>query len=168
MVPPNGTRLDRTVTIPVGMPTRRSYNWALHLAATDVQPDDLSEAAREGFEYAYELAEDALERSRDPRRHEQLPPLTVSQLALEQDLDPAYLARLIALARRQLFGGLSDAAIYKRLQRQRGRKPRRCTQPNCTSKIPITAPANKPSSDHHATGAERVRRHRQHKTAPPV
>jgi hypothetical protein len=150
------------------MTRSRSYNWALHHDATPVQLDDLSEAAWEGFQYAYELAEDALERSRDPRRHEQQPPLTVEQLANENDLEPAHLARLIALARRQLFGNLTDAAIYKRLQRQQGRKPRRCAQAGCTIKIPVTAPANKKYCDQHATGAERLRRHREQKTSQTV
>jgi len=150
------------------MPNGRSYNWALHLDATNVQLNDLSEAAREGYEYARELAKDALERSRDPRRYRQLEPLTVAQLALWNRLEPVQLARLIALARRRLFGGLSDAAIYKRLQRQRGRKPRRCAHPRCTTRIPITAPANKQYCDLHASGAERVRRHRQTNTSPAV
>lgn len=142
------------------MPNGRSYNWALHLDATDVQAGDLSEAAREGYEYACELAEDALERSRDPRRQEKLVPLTVQQLADEDGREAAEVARLIALARRRLFGDLSDAAIYKRVQRQRGRKPRRCAHLGCATMIPITAPANKKYCDQHATGAERVRRHR--------
>jgi len=142
------------------MPTSRSYNWALHLDATNVDLNTLSPAARKGYDYAFEFAEDALERSRDPRRHEQLPPLTIEQLAHEEDLEPAHLAQLIALARRRLFGNLTDAAIYKRLQRQQGRKPRRCAQPHCTTNIPVTAPANKKYCDRHATGAQRVRRHR--------
>lgn len=150
------------------MSNRRSYNWALHLDATDVQLQELSEAALEGYEYACELAKDALERSREPRRHEQLGPLTVAQLANWNVLEPAQLARLVALARRQLFGSLSDAAIYKRLQRQRGRNPRRCGQPGCTSKVPVTAPANKKYCYQHATGAQRVRRHRQQNTSPAV
>jgi serine/threonine protein kinase HipA of HipAB toxin-antitoxin module len=150
------------------MPKGRSYNWALHLDATSIQLDDLSETAREGYEYAHQLAEDAFDRSRDPRRHIQLEPLTVEQLADWNDLEPAQLARLIALARRRLFGNLSDAAIYKRLQRQRGRKLRRCRHPGCTSRIAVTAPANKKYCDHHASGAERIRRHRQHNTSPPV
>jgi hypothetical protein len=148
------------------MPKRRSYNWALHLDATDVQLHELSDAAREGYEYARELGDDAFERSRDPRRHEQLEPLTPEQLARENELEPEQLARLVALARRSLFGKLSDAAIYKRLQRRRGRKPRRCAHPGCTTTITITAPANKKYCDQHATGAERVRRHRAFVSGP--
>lgn len=150
------------------MPTSRSYNWALHLEATDVQLAELSEAAREGYDYACELAEDAFERSRDPRRSEQLEPLTVEQLATEIGLEPAELESLLALARRRLFGDLTDTAIYKRLQRQHGRKPRRCAEPGCTITIPVTAPANKRYCDLHASGAERVRRHREDKTRPAV
>jgi len=139
---------------------RRSHSWALHLEATEVELETLSPAALEGYRYACELAEDALERSRDPRRHEQLEPLTLEQLAMEEGLEAAQLARLIALARRRLFGDLSDAAIYKRLQRQRGRKPRRCVHAGCTTMIPVSAPANKTYCDEHASGAARVRRHR--------
>jgi hypothetical protein len=168
MSAPNGTGLDKTVTIRFEMPRSRSYNWALHLEATDVQLDELSEAALEGYGYACALAEDAFDRSRDPRRHEQLEPLSVARLATEIDLEPAQLARLVALARRRLFGDLSDAAIYKRLQRQRGRKPRRCAQRDCAIRIPVTAPANKQYCDLHATGAERVRRHRQNSTSPAI
>ena len=150
------------------MPNGRSYNWALHLDATDVQLDDLSETVFEGYAFARALAEDAFDRSRDPRRHEQLEPLTVEQLAHWNRLEPAQLARLIALARRRLFGSLSDAAIYKRLQRQRGRNPRRCAQAGCTIRIPVTAPANKKYCYEHATGAERVRRHREQKISRTV
>ena len=157
--------LDRFVTIRLEM-TSRSYNWTLHLDTTDVQLIELSETARRGYWYAHDLAEDAFERSRAPRRHEQQPPLTVAQLAAEEGLEPAQVARRIALARRRLFGNLTDAAIYKRLQRQRGRKPRRCGQTGCTTKIPVTAPANKTYCDLHASGAERIRRHRQHNTTP--
>lgn len=146
------------------MPARRSYNWALHLDATDVEIHQLTPAALEGYDYAYELAEDAFDRSRDPRRDQQQDPLTLQQLADEYDVDPAHLARLIALARRQFFGNLTDAAIYKRLQRQQGRKTRRCAAPNCSTTIPVNAPANKKYCDHHATNAERVRRHRQNQT----
>ena len=150
------------------MAASRSYNWTLHLDATDVELDTLSPAALQGYWYAQELAEDALERSRNPRRHEQLEPLTVQQLAHWNDLEPAQLARLIRLARRQLFGSLTDGAIAKRVQRQRGRKPRRCAQAGCTTKISVTAAANKTYCDQHASGAERVRRHRQHNTQPAI
>jgi hypothetical protein len=159
--------LDKSVTLRVGMPNGRSYNWALHLDATNVELTTLSPAALKGYWYACQLAEDALDRSRDPRRHEQQDPLTLQQIAGEEDLEPAQLARLIALARRQLFGTLTDAGIYKRLQRQKNRKPRRCSQPGCTTTIPVTAPANKTYCHQHASGAARVRRHRQHNTASP-
>jgi hypothetical protein len=146
----------------------RSYNWALHLDATNVELTTLSPAARDGYFYALQLAEDALARSRDPRRHEQQPPLTIEQLADEEDCEPAEIARLIALARRRLFGKLTDAAITKRRQRQQSRKPRACAQPGCSTKIPVTAPANKNYCDHHASGAQRVQRHRARRHTPTV
>jgi hypothetical protein len=150
------------------MPGRQpaSYFWARHLEVTPVALEDLSPAAREGFEYALELAEDAYQRSRDPRRGFQLEPLTLERLAIEYDLPAAVIARRITLARRQLFGNLSDAAIYRRLQRQRGRKQRACAQAGCTTTIPITRSAHAQYCQEHASGKERTRRHRQgHRTA---
>ena len=143
--------------------TPLSYAWARHPEATDARLDQLTEKAHYGYEAALALAEDAYERSRDIRRAGELEPLTVEELAQADGLAPAQLARWIALARRQLFGDLSDAAIYKRLQRQRRRRPRRCADPGCRQTIPVTAPANKKYCHHHATGAERVRRHRTRK-----
>jgi len=137
-----------------------SYAWALHLDATDVNPDDLTPSARAGLEYAEELAQDAYERSLDPRREQELERLTIEQLATEENLQPTQIARWIQLARHQLFGDLSDGAIYKRLQRQRGRKPRRCGQPGCKETIPVTAPANKHYCDQHRTGKARTWRSR--------
>src|SRR5438309_4754998 len=105
-----------------------SYAWARHLKVADIDREDLSEAAEFGYEAALELAEDAYERSRDPKRHTQLEPLTLDKLATEKGLTAAELRRDINLARRQLFGEITDAAIYKRLERQQGRKGRRCAE----------------------------------------
>jgi hypothetical protein len=146
---------------------QRSYAWALHLNASNVDATSIGERAREGLDYAIELAEDALERSRDPRRQQQLEPLTIEQLADEDDLDPAEITHAIALARRRLFGSLSDAAIYKRLQRQRGRTTRQCGEPECTTVIPITAPANKRYCSNHSTGKARTARHRRPNPSSP-
>jgi len=143
--------------------TPLSYAWARHLEATDADLDQLTEKALYGYEAALALAEDAYERSRDIRGTRGLEPLTIEELADDYELAPAQLARSIALARRQLFGDLSDAAIYKRLQRQRHRRPRRCAHLGCRQTIPVTAPANKKYCHHHAAGAERVRRHRTRK-----
>jgi hypothetical protein len=137
-----------------------SYAWARHTEVADIHPDALSEAAYLGYEAARELAQDAHERSLDPQRHKQLEPLTLEQVAHDYDLPVSQLRRYINLARRQLFGEITEAAIYKRQQRQKRRKPRRCAEPGCTNRIPATAPPNKHYCDTHATGAARVRRHR--------
>jgi hypothetical protein len=144
---------------------RHSYAWARHLDASRVASTELSAAAAEGLAYALELAEDAYERSRDPRRWLQLEPLTLAQLAREHGVPGATIGRRIQLARRQLFGALSDAAIYKRLQRQRARAPRSCAQPGCTATIPVAAPGQTRYCRLHAAGKERVRRHRRFRRA---
>src|SRR5947209_4344671 len=110
----------------MGRPAAASYAWARHLEATGVTLSSLSPAAANGLAYALELADDAHQRSRDPHRWTQFAPLTIDQLAAEEGLATAAIGRRIALARRQLFGSLSDAAIYKRLQRQRRRSERPC------------------------------------------
>ena len=89
------------------------------------------------------------------------PALTLDQIAAYYELTERQAAHLIALARRQLFCDLSDVGIYKRRQRQKGRKPCRCAETNCRERIPITAPANKKYCETHATGAARVHRHRR-------
>jgi hypothetical protein len=124
--------------------------------------------AAHGLEFAKELADYAHERSLDPRREQQLERLTIEQLALENDLQPAQIARSIALERRQLFDELSDQAIYKRLQRQHGRRPRRCQEPGCTDTIPVTAPAPKRHCPNDATGQARTARHRKTTLEPPA
>jgi hypothetical protein len=102
--------------------------------------------ASKGYEYASQLAEDAVTRSRDPRGHEQLEPLTVEQLAADDRLEPAKITRLIAPARRELFGDLSDAAIYKRRDRQHGRKPSRCNQSGAQSSEGIRSMSVQPAA----------------------
>lgn len=139
----------------------RSYAWALHLEASPVDADRLPPTAAEGLDYATELAEDALERSKDPRRWIQLEPLTVEQLAQEYGLPSAIISQRIALARRRLFGELTDAAIYKRLQRQAGRVARPCEEDGCTRTIPVAARSDKRYCTLHGSGKERVKRCRR-------
>src|SRR5437588_857747 len=108
-----------------------SYAWALRLEASEIDEDELSETAQEGLEYADELAQNRLERSRDPRRLNRPERLTPEHLAARYQVPVAYINGRIALARRQLFGNLSDAAIAKRVQRQKSRPERRCKHPRC-------------------------------------
>lgn len=139
----------------------RSYAWALHLEASREDPDRLPPAAAEGLDYARELAEDALERSKDPRRWIQLEPLTIEQLADEYDLPAALIAQRIALARRRLFGELTDGAIYKRLQRQPRLAERPCGEDGCTQTIPVAARSDQRYCTLHGSGKERVKRCRR-------
>lgn len=143
-----------------------SYAWALHLEASSEDADRLSPAAAEGLDYATELAKDALERSKDPRRWIQLEPLTIEQLADEYEVPPAFIAQRIALARHRLFGELTDGAIYKRLQRQAGRIARPCKQDGCTKTIPVTARSDQRYCPLHGSGKERVKRSRRRPARP--
>lgn len=141
---------------------RRSYAWARHLEASEVDYQELSRGARAGFEHALLLAEDSKRRSLDPRRDKKLPPLTVEEIAADEELPVAMIKRRIEQARRQLFGELSDQAIYKRCQRVRARPGRRvCAQEGCDQPIPQACAGNRRYCLEHASGRERVRRHRQ-------
>src|SRR5438876_10563158 len=108
-----------------------SYAWALLAEASAVPESQLSWEARDGLEYARELAEDARTRARQNVLREQtFPPLTIAELAERQGVSVAEVRQQIRQARRELFGTISDGAIYKRLQRaaQRPRQPRHCEQ----------------------------------------
>src|SRR5438552_5746735 len=96
---------------------RQSYAWARLTDTSLVQLDALSADAREGLEYARQLADDARLRARQNVLPEQpFPPLTITDLAEANDKSPATVSRLIEKARQELFGNVSDAAIYKRRQ----------------------------------------------------
>jgi hypothetical protein len=126
---------------------------------------DLTPAELEGLAYAEALAGDHKYCSELPpwRRDEQ--PLTIEQLADERGLPVAVVRGRITRARHIFFGELTDAAIEKRAQRQRPRKPRSCEEPGCDAQIPPTAPANRLYCPSHSTSAARVRRHRRDATA---
>jgi hypothetical protein len=97
---------------------RVSYAWSGHTEVADRPLSELSAAAEEGLLYARDLAADACERVRRLFANEQLdPPATIAELADRAGRSPAEVRRLIARARRELFGSISDAAIYKRKQR---------------------------------------------------
>ena len=146
---------------------RSSYAWARHLDASPADPGQLSEAAQQGLEWAEELADNGYERAQNPRyRPERLTP---EQLAAEEGIPPALLKRRITLARRQLFGKLTDAAITKRAQRQGTRRGRRCRHPRCRARIPPAAHRNRRYCPTHSSGAARTQRHRAARAsdAPP-
>jgi hypothetical protein len=152
------------------MPRSRStsYAWALHAELGQVSPWALSDSARLGLEYAERLARDAPLRSRQALRNQQsyLQPLTVAELAEEEAVSVGVILARIGRARRQLFGSLTDSAIYKRKRAQEALKARRrapdrpCAQPDCPQALPVHARSNRRYCDLHASTGEKVRRHR--------
>jgi hypothetical protein len=137
---------------------RSSYAWARHLELSPTDAEQLSEAARQALEWATELAENGHQRAQNPRHWPER--LTPEQLAAEAGIAAALLKRRITLARRQLFGTLTDAAISKRAQRQGTRRGRRCRHPHCRERIPPAAHRNRRYCPTHSTGAARIQRHR--------
>lgn len=133
-----------------------SYAWALHLEATVVDLDDLGPSADQGLDYAIALAENAQERSRNPR----LERLTLEGLGKEYGVAVATVRARIALARRKLFGNLTDAAITKRVQRQRGRRRQECAHPDCRRLILPPEHGNRRYCPTHGAGDARAKRHR--------
>ena len=136
----------------------RSYAWALHTDASEVYESELTEAAEEGLVYATQLAENGRRRAQNPRQ--QPAKLTPEQLAARYHVPVAYLHKRIALARRQLFGTLTDAAIAKRAQRLKKQRRRRCQHPDCKERIDAPQHGNRRYCHAHSTGAARAQRHR--------
>jgi hypothetical protein len=140
---------------------RPSYFWARHAdwRAT------LSREAWEGFQYARQLADDAQLRSDNVVAHEPLlPPLTIKDVAEANGVSVRTVNRRIGLARRELYGELSDGGIYYRLRRRRvlrARPPRHCHEPGCGEELPAGASAARKYCDRHRSTAARVRRYRQ-------
>jgi hypothetical protein len=148
----------------------RSYSWARHVETSEVNLDSLSEAAAAGLEDAQDLADNAYARSTEPRPDMQPPKLTTADIAEVRGISTATVRDRIALARRQLFGTVTDAAIAKRAQRQRKRHRRTCAHPHCAAQISVAAHGNRRYCQSHATGAARARRHRTQRAAasPPA
>jgi hypothetical protein len=144
-----------------------SYFWALHLHDTS----RLSDAGADGLEYAQMLAKDAKLRSDHVLEHRPLlDPLTFNDVAESFGVSAATVRRRIAIARKQLFGNLSDSGIYYRLQRQRqlkARIPRPCKENQCPNTIPADASAGRKYCHEHRTPAARIRRHRRNHPRPP-
>src|SRR6266851_1342478 len=126
------------------MRTRRaqSYAWALHSDLGRASPRGLSDSARLGLEYAERLARDASLRSRQALRNQPaLDPLTVAQLAEEENVPARVISARISRARKELFGTLTDSGIHKRQQAQRATAARRrqlrvCAHPGCPRPLP--------------------------------
>jgi hypothetical protein len=146
----------------------RSYAWARHTDASEVPLSRLSSAAREGWRYALALANDHKRCSGEPPWRRHIPPLTIEEIADDEQVSAATVRSRIARARRSLFGELSDGAIQKRVRRQRARTQRPCAHPRCEEQLPPAAAGNRHYCRHHASGNERVRRHRQKHRLPPL
>src|SRR6266516_3643188 len=120
-----------------------SYAWALHTEASPIPLSQLSDEAYRGLGYAERLARDARNRSdRNLGNDTGLAPLTIAELAAEDDLTAATVRRRITAARRQLFGDL-------------------CDHPDCDQLLAGSVHANRRYCSKHSAPAERVRRHRQ-------
>jgi len=142
---------------------RVSYAWALHTKVSPVPVRYVPGDVATGLEYAKELAEVARERSRQNLLGESFAPLTIADLAARDGVPPATVRTLIKRARSEFFGQITDAAIYKRKQRQqqRSKRPARtCQQSGCEAKLDPQTHASRGYCDRHRTPAERVRRHR--------
>ena len=142
------------------MRRRVSYFWAFHVN----RGIRLSDAASDGLDYALQLAEDAKLRAEHVLEHRPLfPPLTIQEVAEISGVSPVTVRRRIALARKELFGDLTDSGIYYRLRRKQQlqqRKPRTCQQQSCDNPIPQDASAARRYCDEHRTPAARVKRYR--------
>ena len=141
--------------------SNRSYAWARHTEDSTTDLSKLSWQAASGLEYAADLAFNGLERSQDIRPNRRPAKLTIADLA-EQDGVPAEtIEHRIKLARRRLFGNLSDDAIRKRVQRQADRTMRHCAQAGCPNLISPAEAGQRRYCKHHSSGKARTRRHRQ-------
>jgi hypothetical protein len=130
-----------------------------------VAPERLAENAYLGLEYARELAHAAKARSRqNVVRDSAFKPLTIASLAARDGLAASTLRRWIDKGRQALFGDLTDAAVYKRAQRQQRRhgRFRRCNEDDCGSLLAAQAHGNQKYCNQHRAPAARVRRHRRH------
>jgi hypothetical protein len=137
-----------------------SYFWALHADLSI----PLSDAASDGLGYARQLADDAKLRVEQLLSHDQrFPALTIQELAEVSGVPAATVRRRITLARKELFGELTDSGIRHRLRRKRQlrQQPRRsCQQPGCDNKLPWHSSAARLYCDQHRTPKARTARHR--------
>jgi len=139
-----------------------SYAWALHTEVANVPPHRLGDNASDGLRYARDLAEAAKQRGHDALQGYKTERLTLAELARRDGRAASTVHANIRRARQELFGDLSESAIYKRLQRKRNRPPlRRCSEPDCTEHLPTKAPRHRRYCNLHRTGTARVRRHRR-------
>lgn len=139
---------------------RESFAWAYKEEARLSDPE-----ARAGLRYACRLAEAAREYRKAALKGEPPPfPLTPADLAFEEDLAEETVRERIALARFELYGNLSDGAIYARKARAkvlREQPERVCKAPDCEEPLPRRATRRR--EYHHS----RCRRRHHYQLAHP-
>ncbi len=106
---------------------RASHSWALKIEQSDSRLK--TQGSKLGLEYARELAQDDLDRSRgalSQRYGEPLPErLTPAELAERDRTSPVIVRRLIKKARLELFGDVGPRQIHNKLKREREIQRRR-------------------------------------------
>jgi hypothetical protein len=141
----------------------RSYAWALRFRARGPAIRYLSREAREGFDYAFLLAENAHERAELALAHSpQIEKLTLTQLARDDSVSLATVRKRLEQVRRELFGkNLGDRAIRYQLANRQGAAPRVCAEPGCDQPLPAHASERRRYCDDHRTVTARQRRQRR-------
>ena len=146
----------------MGQKRPTSYAWARH-AVTLGLTNKLTDAGSAGLDWAEQLADAATYRAERALAHEVVAQLTIKELAAMFNLSPSTVGSQITLARRQMFGNLTDAGIRYRVRAQRrrlGQRARPCAEPSCFALLPRSAPAHRRYCAAHSTPAARVGRHR--------
>jgi hypothetical protein len=140
----------------------RSYAWAYHTDVADTERPKLSEAAYEGLRYAMALADAAAARANDALYRMAGERLTIEELAQLDGRSASTIRRNIALARKELFGEISDSAIYKRRARKRKQVALRvCVESDCNEPLPRGCVPQRRYCYQHGTEKARVCRHRR-------
>jgi hypothetical protein len=140
---------------------QRRFAWALRFEPGDAELRGLSAKARSGLEYATQLAEAARERRLSALEGFANWPLTIEDLAQQEDRPLPHIQGEIKQARLELFGAnLSDSAIDYRLRKRGERHGRMCAEPDCRRPISALANGRQRFCDFHGSPAARVRRHR--------
>jgi hypothetical protein len=142
----------------------RSYAWALRFPPSDPRVLRLSSRAQDGLDYARRLARNAVERRKGAPVGMLPDPLTVEQIAKEEELSPVQIHTWIKQARIELFGkDLSESGIAHRRRREQvlaKREPRTCYEESCDLLLPRHVTARRRFCDLHVASAARVRRYR--------
>lgn len=144
----------------------------LLIPRTDPRLRRLSKEAREGLDYAYQLAQNAAERKALALEGLAPPPLTIAELARDDDTSATVIHRRLSTLRIELFGkDLSDSACYYRVRRdlEQGDPARRpCAEPGCPRPLPRYPTARRHYCEFHGQSHGRVARHRLARRKEPA